>query len=311
MQEKMTYAGQLDCYNQCNEIISMYLNVEVNAMQVHRVTDTYGALLEQEIVKEQAEEEPMEIKAGECIYAMVDGSMLLTREDKWSEAKLGRLFKSSDNMNISEERRWIKHSLYDAYLGSCKTFTRRFEQKLDFYQYLNEDLIFITDGAVWIKNWIQDAYPNATQVLDYFHACEHLCGFAKEYFKEEQQRHQWVEIQKALLYESNVEQVIANIQTLKTKQKKIKEIKEALLLYYQGNKDRMDYKRYKTKGAGLVGSGAIESAHRTVIQKRMKQSGQRWSKKRAQNMLTLRCTRLNGKWSKVIQLICSGQAKAA
>ena len=47
----------------------------------------------------------------------------------------------------------------------------------------------------------------------------------------------------------------------------------------------MDYKRYKTIEAGLIGSGAIESAHRTVVQKRLKQSGQRWSNSGAQNML--------------------------
>jgi hypothetical protein len=183
--------------------------------------------------------------------------------------------------------------------------------KLDPYECLNENLIFITDGAPWIKNWIQDAYPKATPVLDYYHAFEHLCGFAKEYFKDEQQKNDWIEQQKILLHESQVVQVIANIKSLPAKQKRIKKVKSDLLQYYQENKDRMDYKRYKTMGAGLIGSGAIESAHRTVIQKRMKQSGQRWSKKRAQNMLTLRCTRLSGKWNKVVQLICSQVANAA
>jgi hypothetical protein len=311
MQEKMTYAGQLDCYNQCNETLSMYLNIEVNAMQVHRVTDTYGKLLEQQAMIEQVAEDVIDVKEGESVYAMIDGSMLLTRETSWSEVKLGRIFKSSDNIDISEERGWIRCSLYDAYLGGCKTFTRRFEVKLDPYECLNENLIFITDGAPWIKNWIQDAYPKATQVLDYYHAFEHLCGFAKEYFKDGQQKHDWIEHQKTLLHESQVTQVIANIKSLPAKQKRIKKVKNDLLQYYQGNKDRMDYKRYKTMGAGLIGSGAIESAHRTVIQKRMKQSGQRWSKKRAQNMLTLRCTRLSGKWNKVVQLICSHEAKAA
>jgi hypothetical protein len=72
----------------------------------------------------------------------------------------------------------------------------------------------------------------------------------------------------------------------------------------------MDYKKYRIIGAGLIGSGAIESAHRTVVQKRMKQSGQRWTRNRAQNMLRLRCTRLSGQWDKVINLICS-KSKAA
>ncbi len=83
------------------------------------------------------------------------------------------------------------------------------------------------------------------------------------------------------------------------------ESKEALLLinYYTSNAYRMDYKAYRNIGAGLIGSGAIESAHRTVVQKRMKQSGQRWSNKGAQNMLNLRVLTMNQQWNKVVQLI--------
>ena len=76
-----------------------------------------------------------------------------------------------------------------------------------------------------------------------------------------------------------------------------------LISYYQTNSSRMDYKKYKQIGCGIIGSGAIESAHRTVVQKRMKQSGQRWSSTGAQNMLNLRVTYMNEKWNNVIQLV--------
>jgi hypothetical protein len=310
MQELMTYAGQLDCYDQCNEILSKFTGVDVSVMQVHRVTDTYGNLLEQEAVKEQSYDDVLELRPQEALYAMVDGSMILTREEGWNEVKLGRIFKESQCMEVGGERGWIKSSLYEALLGDSKTFTRRFEQKLEAYRCLKERLIFITDGAVWMKNWIMDAYPNATLILDWFHACEHLCEFAKEYFSDEQEKQQWIKDQKDLLYESKIGDVISNVAALSTKRDREENSKNQLLQYYQNNKDRMDYKKYRSMGAGLVGSGAIESAHRVVVQKRMKLSGQRWTKRRAQNMLTLRCTRLSGKWDKVITLICS-RAKAA
>jgi len=73
----------------------------------------------------------------------------------------------------------------------------------------------------------------------------------------------------------------------------------------------MDYKAYRALGIGIIGSGAIESAHRTVIQKRMKLSGQRWTKKGAQNMLNLRVTHMNGQWNKVIKLVNTEFKKAA
>ena len=60
---------------------------------------------------------------------------------------------------------------------------------------------------------------------------------------------------------------------------------------------------YRNIGCGIIGSGAIESAHRTVIQKRMKQSGQRWSFKGATNMLRLRVFSMNRQWAKVIDFL--------
>ena len=308
MQELMTYAGQLDCYVQCNEILSKFTGADVSVMQVYRVTDTYGNLLEQQAATAPSLDEALELKPGESVYAMTDGSMILTREDGWSEVKLGRIFKESQCMEVGGERGWIKTSMYEALLGSSKDFTRRFEQKLDAYRCLGQRLIFITDGALWIKNWITDAYPGATQILDWFHACEHLCEFGREYFNDEDEKIKWLEEQKALLYESKTTEVINKIISLNTTKESVENSKNKLLQYYQTNKDRMDYKKYRAIGAGLIGSGAIESAHRTVIQKRMKLSGQRWTKKGAQNMLNLRCGKLSGKWDKVIKLICSAAA---
>ena len=77
---------------------------------------------------------------------------------------------------------------------------------------------------------------------------------------------------------------------------------EHLIDNYHANADRMDYKAYMKMGCGIIGSGAIESAHRKVIQKRMKQSGQRWSKEGAQNMLNLRVINCNHQWGKVVAL---------
>jgi len=62
----------------------------------------------------------------------------------------------------------------------------------------------------------------------------------------------------------------------------------SIINYYTSNINRMEYKTYKTIGAGIIGSGAIESAHRTLIQCRYKQSGQVWSMDGIQNMLNLR-----------------------
>jgi hypothetical protein len=170
---------------------------------------------------------------------------------------------------------------------------------IESYGRLGNRLVFISDGGTWIKNWIEDAFPEAVSILDYYHVCEHLHQFAHTVFSDGAALKKWTDKQKELLLQSKVMKVIDNIKRQNC------ESKEALSLisYYTNNAYRMDYKAYKNIGAGLIGSWAIESAHKTVVQKRMKQSGQRWSNKGAQNMLNLRVITMNGQWDKVVQLI--------
>jgi hypothetical protein len=117
----------------------------------------------------------------------------------------------------------------------------------------------------------------------------------------------WCEQQKTLLPVSGVDTVIDNIASTKTGEKD----KKQLIAYYQNNKKRMRYAQYRTVGCGIIGSGAIESAHRTVIQKRMKLSGQRWSTDGVKNMLRLRVISMNRQWTKVINIFKKPPMKAA
>ncbi|MDR1896312.1 MAG: hypothetical protein LBR10_05935, partial [Prevotellaceae bacterium] len=118
---------------------------------------------------------------------------------------------------------------------------------------------------------------------------------------------EWFKRQKVLLYESEVEQVIENIRASTANERD----KDTLINYYQNNIDRMDYKKYRSIGCGIIGSGSIESDLRTVIQKRMKLSGQHWSKTGAQNMLRLRVIAMNRQWHKVIEILKYPTCRAA
>jgi Uncharacterised protein family (UPF0236) len=296
LQELLVYAGQLDCYERCNVILEKFIDIEVSATQVYLVTDFYGQAAEKEVNVCRSLEP---VKKEEVLYVEADGSMLLTRDEGWKEVKVGRMFTSGSCIDPNGKLSWIRHSQYVAHLGNSKAFTTQMDDLIESYGKLGERLVFIADGGPWIKNWIEDAFPKAISILDYYHVCEHLHSFAIVAFSDEVKRKKWTDKQKELLLQSKVTTVIKNIKRQNS------ESKEALLLinYYTNNACRMDYKRYKNVGAGLIGSGAIESAHRTVVQKRMKQSGQRWSNKGAQNMLNLRVLTMNEQWYKVVQLI--------
>lgn len=297
MQELMIYAGQLDCYGKSNEVIKQFLQVEVNAAQVYRVTDTYGEELTK-TVNEQRALPPVNLQ--EVLYVEVDGSMILTREQGWKEVKVGRIFNSSACIKGStEEPGWIRQSQYAAHLGDHHSFIEQMDKLIESYGSLKERLVFISDGAPWIRNWITDTFPEAVSILDFYHATQYLYGFAESYFEDRQQSHQWCEKQKKLLLNSKVDRVISNIEKLSPNHPEAKKVLE----YYRANTGRMDYKKYPQIGCGIIGSGAIESTHRTLVQKRLKLSGQRWSQKGAQNMLNLRVTHMNGQWGNVVKLV--------
>lgn len=296
LQELIVYYGQLECYDKCPEILKKSNGIEIGHSQVHRVVNVYG----KELAKTIATTRTLSpLKCDEILYAELDGSMLFTRDADWKEVKVGRMFKSSDCIDPNGKSSWIRHSQYLAHLENSKSFTSKMEDLIESYGNLGQRLVFINDGATWIRQWIEDAFPEAISILDYYHAIEHLHTFVNSYFKDKNKAEKWVQKQKQLLLDSQVKQVVKNIKKLNKHSKVAKE----LIAYYETNIHRMDYKMYLQIGAGIIGSGAIESAHRTVVQKRMKLSGQRWGGKGAQNILNLRVTYMNEKWENVIQLV--------
>ena len=122
--------------------------------------------------------------------------------------------------------------------------------------------------------------------MDWYHALEHLHDFAKVCLSNQESYNNWVGQQEQLLKNSQVNQVIKNIKNLELTKQNQRKQQSQLITYYTENRSGMDYQKYQNTGTGIIGSAAIEAANREVVQKRMKLSGQRWSKIGAQNMLT-------------------------
>ena len=294
--------GQQEVYEQGASIVSKFLNIEVNAMQMNRLVDTYGQI-SADIVGEQESKELKEaLKADEVVYVEVDGSMLLTREDKWKEVKVGRIFKEDALLQLSKKRREVESSLYMAHLGSSEDFLTRFEPMVDVFDSLGSKLVFLSDGATWIRNWVEESYPNAQQILDFTHATDHICSWLDFSTKDAAQKQSTLKEYKDLLLEKGGQAVIEKIEETVVKLKTVKEEKGKVLTYLRNNAYRMNYPEYIKRGL-CIGSGAIEAAHRTVVQNRMKLSGQRWSKEGAQNMLNLKVAFKSGCWEKIVHLI--------
>lgn len=238
MQELIVYFGQMECYEKCPEMLEKAIGIKVGHSQVHRVADTYGKELKEKISTTRT---LAPLKPEEVLYAEVDGSMIFTRDDGWKEVKVGRIFKSSDCIDPNGNESWIRHSQYLAYLCNSQSFTNKMDGLIESYGNIKQRLVFTSDGATWIRNWIEDAFPDAVSILDYYHAIGHLHQFTDSYFTDKEAGKKWTEKQKRLLLNSNVRQVIKNIKKLASEN----EAAENLISYYQTNSHRMDYKKYR------------------------------------------------------------------
>jgi hypothetical protein len=292
--------GQAMVFEEGSEVLEELLGLKLSAKQIQRVSEHYGekfdGLIEancRAVIPEVAN------KDAEPAYVMVDGSMLCMRGDnRWREMKLGRIFKGSQVIDIQHNRRQIFSSIYVSHLGGVDQFFFKLERHLTRYK----KKIIIGDGAPWIWKWAEDNYPGAIQILDFFHAKEKLVIFAKHQFLDEQKRICWIEQQCENLLDNQVQKIIVNLQSIKPQTTQAHEAKEKSINYYIEHEDRMMYKSYRDQGY-MIGSGPIEAAHRSVLQQRMKLSGQRWSEQGAQAIANLRCYRKADQWHIVQKVV--------
>jgi hypothetical protein len=305
LQELMARAGVSDVYSASNDLLEAFLGIPISLSQVYRVTHLLGEQLSSQLL--DPVDHPL-ITPDEIIYASIDGGMVLTDEG-WQEVKLGRVFSSRSRVEAGkkgdEQTRFrLEDSTYSGYLGNYEDFIPRFEASLGRYKASPKQLVFVTDGALWIDRYVGRKHPEATHILDYYHAVEHLADFAKLGFKEIKLRSQWLDRQMEHLLSDGLDEVLSNLASLTKLSTEASKSRSQLVGYYERNRSRMQYGSFRSKGL-QIGSGPMEAAHRTVIQCRMKRSGQRWSEAGAQAMINLRVVVKSGRWDIVIKNLSS------
>lgn len=292
----MALAGASDVYSASNDLFQSFLGIPISASQVYRVSNVLGHQIEQDLLQDVPHPD---LAGDEVIYGSMDGSMIFT-ETGWQEVKVGRVFSSEHRQEAGQKGDWetrfkLTKSTYCAHLGSAEEFLPQFEASLGNYKTTPDRLVFVTDGGVWIQQYLEQTYPQSTHILDYYHAVEHLAEFSRIHFKTAKESSQWFDNQRACLLSEGVDGVLATLASLTQLSASAAESRRQVVGYYKRNRHRMDYGRFRERGL-QIGSGPLEAAHRTVVQCRMKRSGQRWTDDGAQAMLNLRVASKSGRW---------------
>ena len=149
-------------------------------------------------------------------------------------------------------------------------------------------LTILGDGAAWIWGIATDKFPEATQIVDLFHAREHLHDLARLLeFMLLDRKDEWLAVRMKDLDYGDIDGICAAARVFPLEGIK-KDQLDTALGYFENNAPRMRYKWFRSRGL-FVGSGLVESGCKAVIGQRLKLSGMRWTVTGADAITTLRC----------------------
>ena len=138
--------------------------------------------------------------------------------------------------------------------------------------------VVIGDGAEWIWNLVAEHFPGAREIVDLYHARQHLWTVARQlYPQEEVQQKAWMKVhQKRLLDKGKIEKLVSELHSIATTNPQLAEKIRTEAVYFERNAERMRYPRFRRQHL-FVGSGVIEAGCKTVVGSRLKQSGMFWT----------------------------------
>lgn len=301
-------------FQKASKVINRNLGIEISSNNVLKITKYIGKIVYDYNYKNALEiwnnrvsiDVTTKTKKG-TLYMQADGSAINTRvEDEngstWKENKLGIFFSESDMYKRKDKSNIINHKEFVSYIGSVDTFRMLvFAKAVELKYWKYENIVFISDGATWLRNMISELFPEAIQILDKFHLIENIYEYGKFIFNDD--------VKKVEKFKDKIIDY-CYLNKYKLIQKELKKYKDSkipkticnLPVYLEHNKDKIDYSRYERNG-WFVGSGAIESSNKTVAQLRLKQAGMRWSLNGANYIIALRCMYESDNWHKIEKIV--------
>lgn len=220
------------------------------------------------------------------LYGSVDG-FLAPFADGWHEMKAGVWWTLDAHARVRLRRYYVDTAHAEAFadLVWATGFALHADQA--------EELIFIADGAAWIWRIVQQHFPRAVQIVDWYHACTYLTAVAHAAFGEETPAAlAWREQQQAHLWAGRLGAVARACRALADR---APEAVHRARVYFAHNRTRMRYARFRARGL-QIGSGTMESGCKQIGLQRLKIAGARWSEAGACKVAKARAAFLSGDW---------------
>ena len=309
--------GQQAPFDHGREQLQRLAGLEVTTKSVERIAEAIGTDIAQSERREseKALQLDLPVIVGEPIpvlYVQMDGTGVPVvkketagRQGKTEgqpahtrEAKLGCVFTQTTWDKEGFAIRDPDSTTYTGAIETAEEFGKRiYREALKRGWRLAKKKVVIGDGAEWIWALVAEHFPDAIEIVDLYHARQHLWEVARQlYPHEEIKQKTWMKVhQKRLLDKGKIEKLVGALRAIRTTHPQMAEKIRTEADYFERNAERMRYPKFRRQHL-FIGSGVIEAGCKTVIGSRLKQSGMFWTVRGANAILALRCSHLNGRF---------------
>lgn len=309
----MAREGARECFREGAESLEFFANLRVDAKDVERTAESVGRMVG-DWMDEQATAALLVTPdtAPKTLYVEFDGTGVPVRKTELAESKgkgpdgqahtrevkLGCVFTQTSLDEKGKPKRDEASTSYVGAIESSVDFGYRIKaEAVRRGLHKAERVVALTDGAAYNKTIITEHFPNATHVLDFFHATENLVDFLREACHQPPDADLSIELCDLLWY-GQIEKLIGRQEALLPRSGPRRKNGQSKIGYFRKNAYAMRYDEFRRQGI-FIGSGVVEAGCRAVIGKRLKQSGMFWTVKGANDIIALRCCIASGRFEQL------------
>jgi hypothetical protein len=281
--------------------------VQVSASTVERTAVTIGTALgahhQQQAALHQLGRLPEPELIPKRLYISMDGAMAPLREAWRKDGKAGELA-----LRYGECKTGVVYEAVPGPKGDagvrCKAYVATLEGVERFGPQIGrlahehghhraKETLVLGDGALWIWQVSARQFPGAIEIVDFYHATQHLYLLANAHFGAESEAGRgWVAARQAELKADDVRAVLRAIAAWKPKSREQYPLRRTQFRYFRHNAERMRYGTFRKKGYH-IGSGVVEAGCRQVVCQRLDEAGMHWREENAEAIVTLRAAFLS------------------
>lgn len=305
-------ATRVSSYENAAQVAAQW-GTPVGHAVIHQLVQRLGARAEsraQKRLQKTPQERQPQLAPAELGNLMIDGWMARfrgagwgrkkTKKERveWHEIKTGVFFRQDQRAATATGRGVISEKVLVRWQGAPLEFGQRLGWEATRHGLGRaKEILFLADGGKWIWNLAKDRWPSARQLLDFYHASEHLNDLAAAFWGDEAAAKRWVQKILHQLRHGQEKRALAEIAALKAPRGARGKLVRKEKAYFARQSARMNYAELAARG-WPIGSGPVESACRQS-QGRFKCSGQFWTKLGFRHLSALDEARRNHHWDEI------------